>query len=70
MDALQDLFKAKAEFVRTSEREGNPPSDEQLASFLRNLTQETGLAIRGAPPAVSSRLSHRARQNPSKTIDC
>lgn len=52
MEALKRLFKAKAEFVRSSEQEGNTPSDEQLGSFLRDLTQATGLAIRGAPPAV------------------
>ena len=52
MEALKKLFKAKAEFVRSSEEEGNAPSPEQLGSFLRNLTQATGLAIRGAPPAV------------------
>lgn len=52
MEALKRLFKAKAEFVSSSEHDGNPPTDEQLACFLRNLTAETGLAIRGAPQAV------------------
>ncbi|CAM9589106.1 unnamed protein product [Ascophyllum nodosum] len=53
MEALKQLFKAKAEFVRSSEEEGDAPTDTQLASFLRSLTQETGLAIRGAPSAVT-----------------
>lgn len=52
MEALKQLFKAKADFVKSSDENDNAPSDAQLASFLRNLTQETGLAIRGAPPAV------------------
>lgn len=52
MEALKQLFKSKAEFVRTEEENGNPPTDEQLASFLRNLTSDTGLALRGAPPQV------------------
>lgn len=52
MEALKSLFKAKAEFVRSSEDEGNSPTDEQLESFMRNLSAETGLALRGAPAAV------------------
>lgn len=52
MEALKQLFKANADFMKSSEVEGNSPSDAQLASFLKKLTQETGLAIRGAPSAV------------------
>lgn len=56
MESLRHLLKKKAAFVSSSEHDGNPPTDEQLASFLRNLTSETGLALRGAPPAVIDAL--------------
>lgn len=52
MEALKQLFKLKAEFVRSQTDSGSPPTDEQLASFLSNLTAETGLAIRGTPRKV------------------
>lgn len=54
MESLRHLFKNKAAFVSSSEHDGNPPSEEQLASFLRTLTAETGLALRGAPPGVTN----------------
>lgn len=57
MEALKQLFKTKAEFVRSQEEAGDPPTDDQLASFLRNLTAETGLALRGAPPEVKDLAS-------------
>lgn len=56
MESLRHLLKKKVAFVSSDEHDSNPPTDEQLASFLRNLTAETGLAIRGAPPGVSSSL--------------
>ncbi|CAB1117430.1 unnamed protein product [Ectocarpus sp. CCAP 1310/34] len=52
MDSLRHLLKKKVDFVSSPEHDGNPPTDEQLASFLRNLTTETGLALRGTPPGV------------------
>lgn len=52
MEALKKRFKLKAEFVRSAEEKDSAPSDEQLACFLGNLTKATGLALRGAPPAV------------------
>lgn len=65
MDSLRYLLKKKAAFVSSPEHDGNPPTDEQLASFLRNLTAETGLALRGAPPGVSFRcMFSRARIAP------
>lgn len=52
MESLRHLLKNKVDFVSSPEHDGNPPTDEQLASFLRNLTTETGLALRGTPPGV------------------
>lgn len=52
MEALKHLFKSKAEFVRSQAESENPPTDDQLASFLSKLTAETGLAIRGTPREV------------------
>eukprot|EP00903_Cladosiphon_okamuranus_P006431 g6292.t1 len=52
MESLRYLLKKKVAFVSSDEHDCNPPTDAQLASFLRNLTAETGLALRGAPTAV------------------
>ena len=52
MEALKHLFKRKTDFVKSEDEEGNAPSDAQVAHFLRSLTRETGLALRGAPTAV------------------
>ncbi len=52
MESLRHLLKKKEAFVASPAHDGNPPTDAQLASFLRNLTTETGLALRGTPPGV------------------
>lgn len=52
MESLRHLLKRKKDFVASPAHDGNPPTDAQLASFLRNLTAETGLALRGTPPGV------------------
>lgn len=59
MEALKQLFKLKAEFVRSQTDSGSPPTDEQLASFLSNLTAETGLAIRGTPRKVQNAVRQK-----------
>ena len=52
MESLRHLLMKKKAFVASPDHDGNPPTDDQLASFLRTLTTETGLALRGTPQGV------------------